>query len=157
MYIALSALTFEQALSKLQRYCAYQERCHQEVRNKLIRIKVFGEDQDEVINALIAEGFLNEERYARTFVSGKSRIKRWGEVKILAQLKAKGISDYCIRKGMEEYEDALKLDNMRYWFVKWTDQYNNLEPFLFKDKILKMYLSKGYRVEEVLNFLKTES
>ena len=58
---------------------------------------------------------------------------------------------------MEEYEDALKLDNMRYWLVKWTDQYNNLEPFLFKDKILKMYLSKGYRVEEVLNFLKQKA
>jgi hypothetical protein len=46
---------------------------------------------------------------------------------------------------------------MRYWLDKWMDKYKNLEPFLFKDKILKMYLSKGYRVEEVLNFIKKES
>lgn len=73
------SLTPMMAMVKLRKYCDYQERCHQEVRNKLLELGVYGMDLEEVITQLIQEGHLNEERYAKSFVRGKFRIKRSGE------------------------------------------------------------------------------
>ena len=98
-------LSKEEALKKLQRYCAYQDRCHQEVRNKLINLGVYGQVMEEVIVELIQENFLNEERFAKSFARGKFRIKTWGRNRIRRELKLRAVSDYCIRKGMEEIPD----------------------------------------------------
>ncbi len=99
------SLTPMMAMVKLRKYCDYQERCHQEVRNKLLELGVYGMDLEEVITQLIQEGHLNEERYAKSFVRGKFRIKRWGRIKLLHELKKKNISRYCIQSGLEEIDE----------------------------------------------------
>ena len=86
-------------LIKMQRYCDYQERCHQEVRSKLIRMQVYGEELEQIMAILIEEDLLNEERFARSFARGRHRIKAWGRHRITRELKKRQISDYCIRKG----------------------------------------------------------
>jgi len=98
-------------LERAKKYCAYRERCHTEVRSKLIEWKVYGDDLEEIIATLIEENFLNEERYAKAYVSDKFNINHWGRRKILQGLKIKQISDYCIRKGLESIseEDYLKV------------------------------------------------
>lgn len=144
-----SGISKDEALSKLQRYCAYQERCHQEVRNKLIGLKVYGDDLEDVISSLISEGFLNEERYARAYVRGKSRIKRWGKMKIRTQLKAKQISEYCIRKGFEELEEIQNRENILHWIQKVEKDYGNLEPYLLKRKTIQYLNNKGFSFEEI--------
>lgn len=98
-------------LERAKKYCAYQERCHSEVRGKLIEWKVYGDDLEEIIATLIGENFLNEERYAKAYVSGKFNINHWGRKKIIQGLKAKQVSDYCIRKGLETIreEDYLRV------------------------------------------------
>jgi len=68
--------THDVALAKLRHYCAYQERCHQEVRSKLLKLGVRGYDLELIISELIEENFLNEERFARSYARGKFRIKR---------------------------------------------------------------------------------
>ncbi len=98
-------LTRDQALLKLQRYCAYQDRCHQEVRSKLIDLGVYGDDLENVIVDLIQDNFLNEERFARSFARGKFRIKSWGRDRIRRELKQRRISAYCIKKAMTEISD----------------------------------------------------
>ena len=85
----------EDALAKLQRYCAYQDRCHQEVRTKLIDLGVFGDTLEEIITDLIKDNFLNEERFARSYARGKFRMRKWGRIKIRQELKLRKISDYC--------------------------------------------------------------
>ena len=95
----------EEALDKLQRYCAYQDRCHQEVRTKLLELGIYGEDLEQIIVELIRENFLNEERFARSYARGKFRIKRWGRIRIQLELKKRKISAYCIRKGLEEIDE----------------------------------------------------
>ena len=92
----------EEALAKMQRYCAYQERCHEEVRSKLLNMGVYSDWREEIIVQLIEENFLNEERFARSFARGKFRIKQWGRNRIRQELKKRKISDYCVRKAMEE-------------------------------------------------------
>jgi regulatory protein len=92
-------VTKTMAIGRMQRYCAYQERCHSEVRSKLLEIGMRGTELEEVIAMLIQEGFLNEERFARLYARSKFRQVQWGRVKIELALKQKQVSDYCIRKG----------------------------------------------------------
>ena len=91
----------EEALAKIQRYCAYQDRCHQEVRTRLLDMGVYADWLEEIIVQLIEENFLNEERFARSFARGKFRIKQWGRNRIRQELKKRNISAYCIRMAME--------------------------------------------------------
>jgi regulatory protein len=99
------SLTVEQAKQKALRYCAYQERSHQEVKNKLYELGLNSSDADELLTYLITEGFLNEERYAKLFAGGKFRIKHWGRIKIVHALESKGLSRNCIRIGLKEIDE----------------------------------------------------
>ena len=106
-------LTKEQALQKLKHYCAYQERCHNDVKEKLYKLGVWKKEHDEIIAALIEENYLNEERFAIAYTGGKFRINSWGRVKIKYALKQKQVSEYCIKKAMKQIseEDYMKLLN----------------------------------------------
>ena len=106
-------LTAGQALQKLRHYCGYQERCHQEVKEKLFQLGVRKEESGEIIAKLIEDGYLNEERFAKLFAGGKFRQKKWGRIKIINELKKKGVSDYCIRKGMKEIDEDDYLETLR--------------------------------------------
>ncbi len=104
--------TKEQALQKLKHYCAYQERCHSEVREKLFSLGVWKKDHDEIISTLIEENYLNEERFAIAFAGGKWRVKQWGRQKIKYALKQKQVSDYCIKKAMKQIDEDEYLEVM---------------------------------------------
>lgn len=93
-------LSYDKALRKLQAYCAYQERCHKEVRQKLLDLGIYGDDLEQIITELIEGNFLNELRYAIAFAGGKFRVKRWGRLKIKRALQQNHISTYCIRKAL---------------------------------------------------------
>src|SRR5437016_5568769 len=99
-------LTPNQALSKAQLSCAYQERCQQEMRDKLYEWGLFSDAVESIIANLISDNYLNEERFAKAYAGGKFRIKKWGRIKIKIELKKRKISDYCIRKAMEEIEEV---------------------------------------------------
>ena len=86
-------------------YCRYQERCHQEVRNKLYELGCTTHEVEQQLTRLIEANALNEERFARAFAGGKFRMKQWGREKIKQQLKLRKISDYCIRKAMTEIDE----------------------------------------------------
>lgn len=134
-------------IAKLQHYCAYQERSHSEVKYKCLELGLRGEEVDEAIAELVSENFLNEERFARAFVGGKFRSKQWGRKKILAELKQRQVSAYCIKKGMEEidaddYEQALtSLATKKY------ESLRGEEPFKRKYKVVQYLMQKGYEPE----------
>ena len=105
--------TVQQAFIKASKYCAYQERTQQEVREKLHAYGIFGDDAEEVICMLIEDNYINEERFAIAYAGGKFRIKKWGKVKIEKNLRQKGLSNYCINQGLavidhEEYTQTLE-------------------------------------------------
>ncbi len=142
---------FLKNLAKVQRYCAYQDRCHQEVRTKLIKLKVYGQALEEMISILVQEGFLNEERYARSYVRGKFRIKKWGRVKIEQRLKMKNISAYSIRKGMSEIDE----DEYKQTLAAIVEQeVGKLESPINKIKLTKKMMLKGYETGLVMEVLK---
>jgi regulatory protein len=101
----MSSMTPSMALDRMRKFCSYQDRSHSEVRTKLLKLHVYGDDLEEVISQLVNEDFLNEERFARSYVRGKFRMNKWGKFKIRMHLKQKRVSVYCIDKGMEEISE----------------------------------------------------
>ena len=95
----------EQALQKIRLYCSYQERSHNEVKEKLYSFRLRKQAVDEIMAKLIEENFLDEERFAIQFAGGKFRMKQWGRMKIIQALKQKGVSQYCIKKAMNEIDE----------------------------------------------------
>ena len=142
-------LTPGQALQKLRHYCAYQERCHSEVKEKLYSLGAGKKDRDGIIATLIEEGYLDEERFALAFAGGKFRIKQWGRVKIKYELKQKRVSDYSINKALKqinekEYIAVLKkLAEDKYASLK------NEQPLMRKKKTMDYLLQKGFEGEMV--------
>ena len=95
-------IDFNIALEKAASYCAYQERCHWEVERKFKEWNIDSELHDDLLSELIQQNFLNEERYAQSYVRGKVNIKKWGAYKIKMELKARQVSDYSINKGLQD-------------------------------------------------------
>ena len=132
------------ALLKMQKYCAYQERCHQEVIRKLYELKIYGDDQDEILASLVTDGYLNEERFARSYARGKFRINQWGRVKIKQGLKQKQVSDYCIEAGMQEISEEEYLDAIRDQAERLSARYGDMEDPAVRHKTWEALVRKGY-------------
>lgn len=93
---------YERAKEILQAFCAYQDRCHQDARERLAELGVYGDRAEQIIVDLIQEKFLDEERFARSYARGRFKIKKWGWMKIRGELKKRKISDYCLKKARTE-------------------------------------------------------
>lgn len=98
--------TVEQATRAIERYCAYQERCHKDVEEKLKSMGMIQLAIDEIIPHLIHHKFLNETRYAESFARGKFRIKKWGKQRIVQELKIKGLNERTIKLGLKEISES---------------------------------------------------
>ncbi len=146
----MKTLTPEQAREKIQRYCAWQERSHFEVRNKLYEYGLHRRDVDELLSSLITDGFLNEERFARAFAGGKFRMKKWGRIKIIHALESKRVSPNCIRIALKEIEEVPYIKTL----VQLLEQKASAlaeedNVFKLRDKLARYAIQKGYEPDLV--------
>src|SRR5665213_3039183 len=146
----MQSFTPKQSIPKIKQYCAYQERCHKEVREKLYGFGLNKMEVEEIISTLISENYLNEERFAIHFAGGKFRMNQWGKIKIKQALKFKQVSDYCIRKSLKE------IDSKEYekTFRKLADQKlktlkSEKNIFTRKRKLQDFLLQKGFEIEMI--------
>lgn len=150
----IKRLTPAEALSKIYRYCAYQERSHTEVKNKLFTFGLHTDEVDQLLSRLITEGFVNEERFAKAFAGGKFRMQKWGRVKIENELNALGISRNCIKRGMNEITD----DDYKKTLQQLLEKKNKLtsEPDAFKkrNKLAQFAIGRGFEPELVWRMIK---
>jgi regulatory protein len=147
-------LSKEAALQKLQRYCAYQERCHQEVRRKLLDLGVYGHTLEEVIHDLIEDNFLNEERFSQSFARGKFRNKKWGRMRIQQELKQRQITAYCIKKGLQEINEQEYIEVLNALLQKKLDEYAPEGEFQSRTKAAQYALRRGFESELIWQILK---
>ena len=140
------SLTKEQAYQKLRHYCAYQDRCHSEVKNKAYSFGLRKPDVEELTSKLIEENCLNEERFAKAFAGGKFRIKQWGRLKIRSELKNKQISYYCIAAALDEIDDLKYKETLHKLAVKRWNSIKGAGTNLFvkMTKTRDHLLLKGY-------------
>lgn len=106
-------LTPAEALQKIKHYCSYQERCHNEVKQKLYGYGLYKKDVEQILSNLIENNYLNEERFAIQYAGGRFRIKHWGRRKIQYELQQKGVSSYCIKIALKEISEADYLEELR--------------------------------------------
>lgn len=137
-------------------YCAYRDRSQKEVEDKLLEMKMIPEAREQIIIKLMEENFLNEERYARSFVRGKFRIKKWGRLKIKQELKKKEISTPIISLGLTEIEDSRYRSTLYELAEKKINLIREPNSLKKKKKLADHLLQKGYEsslVYEVVNDL----
>ncbi len=99
------SITVTEATKKMERYCAYQERCHKDIEDKLNTMKLIPEAKEKIILHLLQHNFLNEERFSQSFARGKFRIKKWGKQRIVRELKYRKISAYNIKTALKEISE----------------------------------------------------
>lgn len=134
-------------ISKLEKYCLYQDRYPKEIENK---IKEYTQDLElikKIIEYLTNENFLNEERYVKNFINGKINIKKWGKNKIIYELKNKNISNYNIEIGIANIDYNVYIENITHLYNKKKKEMKNL------NKIIKYLLSKGYEIDLINKIL----
>jgi regulatory protein len=138
-------------LQKAAAYCAYQERTQDEVKKRLQKWKIWGEEADEIIAELITQKYISEERFAKTYAGGKFRIKNWGKIKIRQELQRRGLTEYNIREGIKEITDETYHQNLRELLLRKKTLIEDKEPdtFRLKQKLARFALGKGYESDLV--------
>jgi regulatory protein len=146
-------LSPKEALVKIQHYCAYQERSHKEVKNKLFEYGLYASEVDELISDVISQGFLNEERFAKAFAGGKFRIKKWGKLKIQNELAFLGVSKRNITTALRELDRVEYIKTLKSLIHKKSAQTIEQNSFKRKNLIARFVISKGYESELVWEML----
>jgi len=144
-------------LRKIQQFCAYQERCHAEVREKLYALGAPTDEVDEAMASLVEEDYLNEERFAISYAGGKFRINHWGKTKIRLELRRKHVSDYCIRRALaeipeEDYRETL-LELLRKKAAE--SRTADAPPSQRREKLVAYAVQKGFEAELAREFVRT--
>jgi len=134
------------ALQKASSYCAYQERCRVEVQQKLKSWQLNKEDTDWVVEQLETSNFLNEERYARAYVTGKFRTRKWGRVKIRMMLKSNRLDNRVIQNALEEIDEEEYLQTLIELARKKKESVAEKETdsYKIKAKTINYLLNKGF-------------
>lgn len=146
--------TVDEIKKKLEYYCAYQDRCHQEVEKKLSEFRLIPEAREMILLHLMQHNFLNEERFAKSFARGKFRIKQWGKKRIVQELKFRDISAYNIKSALKEIDEEeyfatlQKIAEVKERTIKEKNAYQK------KQKLYQYLYRKGYEselIQEVIN------
>jgi regulatory protein len=132
------------ALIKAASFCAYQERCHKEVVERLAEWGIDGEDAQLLLVKLIELNYLNEERFAKAFAGGKFRVKQWGRLRIKQELKIREISEYCIQLGLKEIEESDYKQTLQEVLEKKLSSIKANKPAELKNKAYQYALSRGF-------------
>jgi regulatory protein len=146
--------TLKEATRKLEGYCAYQERCHKEVVQKLRDMNMISQAIDEIVTHLIQENYLNEERFAQSFARGKFKIKKWGRIRIVNELKFRAISRYNIRTALKEIDDENYLIVLDQLSRKRFDTITETNPQKKKKKLADYLLYRGWESHLVYDKIK---
>ncbi|WP_299902564.1 regulatory protein RecX [uncultured Aquimarina sp.] len=142
----------------MEHYCAYQDRCHKDISEKLSTMKLIPEAKEKIILHLIEHNFLNEERFAKSFARGKFRIKKWGKQRITRELKFRQISEYCIKKALQEIPENEYLETFHKIAEKKFESITVTDSYKKRKKLIDYLLYRGWenqlvfdKVTELLN------
>lgn len=142
-----------ETVQRIRLWCDRQERAQQEVRDKLYSWGLHQNEVEEIIAGLVLDNFLNEERFARAYASGKFRIKRWGRNKIIQGLRYRKISPYCLAAAMEEIDENEYLQTLRLLTEQKLVHVKTSDRRVKFIKIANYLMNKGFEKELVVTVI----
>lgn len=142
--------TLKEATVKLMQYCAYRDRSQKEVEDKLLDMRMIPEAREQIVIKLMQEDFLNEERFARSFVRGKFRIKKWGRIRIKQELKLRKISSPIIQLAMTEIEEKQYFKTLKELAEKKLNLLKEPNTMKRRKKLSDHLLQKGFEYDLVV-------
>jgi regulatory protein len=145
----------DDARKMLENYCAYQERCHKEVIDKLKQMRMIPEAIDIILVHLITHNFLNEERFAKAFAGGKFRIKKWGKNRIVRELKFRQISKYSIDSALKEIDPNDYVETLDALVKKRISRVNESNIYKKKKKVADYLFYRGWESHLVYDKINT--
>jgi regulatory protein len=152
----MNRTTPDEAKAKIIRYCAYQERSHKEVKEKLFGFGLYSTEVNELLSFLITEGFLNEERFAKAFAGGKFRMKKWGRIKIIRALENHDLTANCIKIGLKEIDEQEYVASLNEIILRKARLVDDPNAFVRRDKVARFAIQKGYEPELVWREVKRQ-
>jgi len=136
--------TVEEAKRRLERYCVYQDRCHNEIEQKLYEMRMIPEACEVIILHLMEHEFLNEERFSKSFARGKFRIKQWGKQRIIRELKQKNISKYNIETALKEIDADEYFTTLQQLTQKKWETIPEKDIYKKRKKVIDFLMRKGF-------------
>lgn len=147
-------MPYEKALEKAKWYCSFQERCILDIENRFLAWKVKKEEWDKLVDVLLEQDFLNENRYVEDFVRGKFNIKKWGRLKIKAELLKKKIKSKKVEEELNKISEEDYIKTLEYLLEKKKELLSNVEDELkLRDKLYRYLISKGYESDLIVKAL----
>ena len=137
----------------MEYYCAYQERCYKEVEEKLYSFSVSQSEKEEVLTYLIENNFINEERFAQSFVRGKHNYKFWGKNRIVNELKFRNLSSRIIEIALKEISEVTYLQNFHALAEKNWETIKEAKGQKKNKKFVDFLLRKGYETSLIYDKL----
>jgi len=150
----LNTLTLQQIKSKLEYYCSYQERCYKEVEEKLYSFRLSTSEKEQLLIYLIENNFINEERFAKSFVRGKHNYKFWGKNRIINELKFRNISSKIIEIALKEIPEATYLANFHDLAEKNWENSTERKGQKKNKKFVDFLLRKGFEMSLIYEKLR---
>ena len=147
--------TVDEVKRKMEHYCAYQDRCHKEVENKLREYSIIPEAREIILLSLLKDNFLNEERFSKSFARGKFRIKKWGKQRIVKELRFRNISEYNIKTALKEINEEDYITTLYSLVDKKNKLVTETNLFKRKKKIADYLLYRGFESSLVYEALKS--
>jgi len=139
--------TVDEIKRKLERYCVYQDRCHQEVERKFREFHVIPAAKELIFLHLLEHDFLNEERFSKSYARGKFSIKKWGKQRIIRELKFRDISEYNIKTALKEIDEAVYLSTVYSITEKRNALITEENSYKRRKKLTDFLLRKGYEFD----------
>ena len=140
---------------RIKKYCAIEERCEFDIRKKLIQWRVKKNTINEIIENLIKNRFLNEERFVKIFCEVKFRTRKWGRIKIIYELKKRYISEKNINKGLAVINDTEYIKILKELLQKKSKSINESNQLKKKQKIINFLLQKGFESNLIWDYIDT--
>jgi regulatory protein len=142
-------LTEIDLINKIAKYCAYQDRCIDDLNKLYDKYKLVEPLRKKITQRMISEGFINEERYVRSYVFGKLRNNYWGKLKIAYALRQKDINNNLIQQIINEVEESEYVFLIFDLIHRKANSIKEVDPYIWKNKIARFLIQKGFESDLV--------
>ena len=150
-----NVFTVDEVKKKLEYYCSYQDRCHQEVEKKLSSFQLVPEAKEHILIYLVQHNFLNEQRFAQSFARGKFRIKKWSKRKIIKELEFRNIAEHNIKFALEEINEEEYQSTLYRLASKKMETIKEENLYIKKYRVFQYLTSMGFESQEIQEIWET--